>query len=70
MKKFEFEWNLYPQEKPKKDGSHFITVEDKNGRFTMTAWWNESRKRFGLIDDEFIKAWAELPKPYKEEKHE
>ena len=67
MKKVKFEWNPYPQKKPKKDCSYFITVEYKGERVTQTAWWTESRKRFGLIDDGFVKAWAELPKPYKEE---
>ena len=66
MKKFEFEWNPYPQEKPKKDGLHFLTVEYMGEMITVTAWWTESRKKFGLWDDEMIKAWAELPKPYKE----
>ena len=67
MKKIKFEWNPYPQEKPKKDGSYFLTIEDRGERITATAWWTESRKKFGLWDDEMIKAWAELPKPYEEE---
>lgn len=61
------EWHKYPQEKPKKDDDYLVSVNMWNKSSTLTSHWISSKDVFKDLFDEFVYAWAELPKPYEEE---
>lgn len=62
-----FKWNPYPEEKPDKVGYYLLTVESKKKRYISTSHWFNDIFEFLNEDDEAILAWAEFPKPYKED---
>ena len=64
MKKVEIVWHKYPNEKPTKDGLFLITHKFGNRKEVAMAYLTKDINSNNLI------AWAELPKPYKEEKHD
>lgn len=64
MKKVEIVWHKYPDEKPTKDGLFLITHKFGNRKEVAMAYLTKDINSNNLI------AWAELPKPYKEEKHD
>lgn len=56
------EWHPYPKEKPKKDTMYLVSIEN----FTSTSYWTTQNDAFDIWD-KCTSAWAEMPKPYKEE---
>ena len=62
-----FKWNPYPKEKTDKVGYYLLTVESKKKRYISTSHWFNDICEFLNEDDEAILAWAEFPKPYKED---
>ena len=60
-------WNKYPKEKPKIDDEYIVTIKLWNNSFTATANWKNVKDGFVGVFDRNITAWAEMPKPYKEE---
>lgn len=64
-------WHPYPEEKPSEDGYYLVTAR--------TDWVDCSTKKAHLFvtekeycdwfcgSDEYVTAWAELPKPYQKE---
>ena len=60
-------WNKYPKEKPKIDDEYIVTIKLWNNSFTATADWKNIKEKFVGVFDSNITAWAEMPKPYKEE---
>lgn len=63
------EWHRYPEEKPKEDDKYIVTVCTKHALFTTTCNWISRKNAFEDYWDELVTAWAEKPKPYKEEKN-
>ena len=69
-------WHEYPREKPTYKDNHakpfLITIRQKDGyEFVTISVYHFQLSVFemvGYYDDSSITAWAELPKPYKEEK--
>ena len=64
------EWHRYPDEKPKEDDQYIITVSTKHALFTTTCNWISRKNEFEKYWDELVTAWAEKPKPYKEENND
>lgn len=62
MKKTEIEWHKYPDEKLSKDGLFLITHKFGNKKEVEMAYLTKDFNSDNLI------AWAEMPKPYEEEK--
>ena len=72
MNKTEIEWHPYPQEKPREEGAYLITTKDcRDSRLLSSVdTFFDKGKIFGIEEyDPFDKviAWAEMPKPYKDE---
>lgn len=63
-------WHKYPNEKPEKYREYIITVNIRQHLYTTTADWMPDLNKFFSYRNEVIVAWAELPKPYKEENNE
>ena len=61
MQKTEIEWHKYPNEKPSKDGLFLITYKLGNKKEVAMAYLTKDINSNSLI------AWADMPKPYKEE---
>ena len=66
-KNVKFNWHPYSEEKPKEFGNYILTVESKKKRYISTLHWFNDICEFLNEDDEAILAWAEFPKPYKED---
>lgn len=60
-------WHPYPQEKPKMEGVYLATAVFGSIKEVVT-WYFESR-RFGNKFDNYVIAWAEMPKPYEDMKN-
>ena len=56
-------WHPYPKERPPKDDDYLITIKGKHIKKVMK--WNSVNGYFNIYVN--VIAWAELPKPYKEE---
>ena len=67
MKKADIEWCPFPQEKPKVDDQYIVSIRLGKVSFTATADWKNVKGKFKGMFNENITAWAEMPKPYKEE---
>ena len=71
MKKVEFEWNPFPQEKPPKEDIYLVTVVDKIPFVVEAKYISEKKKFFdiymGYVFDDCVVAWTEMPEPYEEE---
>ena len=63
-------WNPYLDEKPKDLNDKLVTIRESNGnRYTSIGYFDENQwyGRSGFwIPNNFVTAWAELPKPYEE----
>lgn len=62
-------WHPFPAEKPSEEEKEYIvTVESETiGLFTICSEWQGKEGGWAGVFDEMVKAWAELPMPYKEE---
>ena len=67
MKKAEIEWYPFPQEKPTVDDQYIVSIRLGKVSFTATADWKNVKGKFKVMFNENITAWAEMPRPYKEE---
>ena len=63
MEETKVKWHPYPQEPPIEDKDYLITVKYRRTRKVMK--WDSVNGYFSVYGD--VIAWAELPKPYKEE---
>ena len=66
MEETKVKWHPYPQERPIEDNAYLITVKYRHSKKVMK--WDCFNGYFNVYGD--VIAWAELPKPYEEEKHE
>lgn len=66
MQKTQIEWHPYPKEKPKKYDEYLVKVHKGWNLFTYRTFWIPERNAFWEFSIN-ITAWAELPKPYKED---
>ena len=66
MSENKVKWHTYRQERPIEDDDYLITVKYRRTRKVTT--WDSVNGYFYIEGD--VTAWAELPEPYKEEKHE
>ena len=66
MSENKVKWHPYPQERPIEDDDYLITVKYRRARKVTT--WDSVNGYFYIEGD--VTAWAELPEPYKEDKHE
>lgn len=65
------EWHIFPDERPANWGRFIVTVQVKEGFPVLVeaARYNPIKGRFHLSGwgkEYVIKAWTELPEPYKE----
>ena len=61
MSENKVKWHPYPQEQPPKDGLFLVTLKFGNKKEVEMAYLIKDINSKNLI------AWAELPRPYKEE---
>ena len=64
MRECKILWHKYPNEKPSKDGLYLITLKFGNTKEVSMGYLTK-----GIYSNSLI-AWAELPKPYKEENND
>lgn len=61
------EWHPFPEEKPELETRYLIT--DIDGDVHTEGWgvWGKKSdvNRWRTIEDEYVKAWANIPKGYK-----
>ena len=65
-------WHPYPKDKPTGNGDYLVTLDTiTNGKIDIAYYGGNGIPRFFLPEPSHamdkVVAWAELPKPYKEE---
>lgn len=66
MSENKFKWHSYPQEKPNEKDTYIVTLKFGKDLLTSTTDWIPEQNTFWDFGDSVV-AWAEMPKPYKEE---
>jgi hypothetical protein len=63
------DWHKYPQNKPERDGWYLTTISSGMGTCVFRSHYSKERvydwqDAHGIIPNENVLAFAELPKPY------
>ena len=66
MSENKVKWHPYPKEKPEKDDQYLLSLKLGKCSFIETANWLSRKEVFEDVWNKCIKAWAEAPEPYEE----